>query len=41
MATAHTLYRRRGRAVSFGRCLSDAWGMAKEIRAGDARRAAA
>lgn len=24
MGTAHTLYRRRGRAVSFGRRLSDA-----------------
>ncbi len=41
MGTPHTLSRRRGRAVPFGRCLFDAWARAREIRADEERRRAA
>ena len=32
MGTAHVLYRRNGRREPFGKCLSQAWAMAKAIR---------
>jgi len=41
MSMAHALYRKGGRREPFGRCLSQAWRMAKDLRAGEERRRAA
>lgn len=39
MGMAHMLYRRSGTTEPFGRCLSKAWAMAKELRAREGERA--